>query len=406
MPAGGNRMLAGAIDRVQLYDKALTPAEIAASAGVPSDHVDQRQILARLDPAQQQQYKSLEFEIAELQQQRQRTGVTTSYAVVPRQPDVAHLLKRGNPAQLGDVVSPGGVAALVGVSADFGLSPDGPDAPRRIALARWITHQNNPLFARVIVNRLWHYHFGVGLVDTPSDFGFNGARPTHPALIDWLAFELVRHDWSLKAVQRMIVTSAVYRQTSRFESRAAKIDAGNRLLWRKSPLRLDAEVVRDSILAVSGRLNRTLGGPGYRDFTTFVRNTQFYVPVDAVGHSFNRRSLYRTWVRSGRNRFLDVFDCPDPSTKTPKRAVTTTPLQALSLMNNSFVLRMADRFAERLVREAGDDVEQQLALAYTLTYGRHPRPEETSLTAVFIKQQGLPAFCRVLFNSNEFLYVD
>ncbi len=406
MPPGGNRFLAAEIDKVHLYDRALTPAQIAASAGVSYDSIDTESLLAKLRPVAKQLREQRLFEIARLESQRIRAQATRSYAVVPRTPEPAFLLKRGNPVLKGRVVTPGGVAAVVGVDADFALAADSPDADRRIALARWLSDRKNPLFARVIVNRLWHYHFGIGLVETPSDFGFNGARPTHPLLIDHLAGELIRSDWSLKALQRAIVLSATYRQASRSNSDAEKIDAGNRLLWQKSPVRLEAEVLRDTILTVAGELNPALAGPGYEDFTTFSRNSQFYQPVDAIGQSFHRRSLYRTWVRSGRNRFLDVFDCPDPSTKTPRRAVTTTPLQALALLNNSFVLRMADRLADRLQREAGDDPKQQVERAYVLAYGRSATPDERRLTTRFVKQHGLPAFCRVIFNSNEFLHVD
>jgi hypothetical protein len=153
-------------------------------------------------------------------------------------------------------------------------------------------------------------------------------------------------------------------------------------------------------------LNPARGGRGFYDFTTFTQNTQFYVPADPVGPEFNRRTIYRTWVRSGRNGLLDVLDCPDPSTKTPNRAVTTTPLQALSLLNNSFMLRMADHFAERAQREAGDDLQRQIARAYALAYSRQPETDELATLELFVKEHGLAALCRVIFNSNEFLYVD
>jgi len=184
------------------------------------------------------------------------------------------------------------------------------------------------------------------------------------------------------------------------------VDADNRLLWRKSPQRLEAESLRDTVLSVSGELNQQMGGPGYRDFETFTKNTQFYTMTDPVGPEFNRRSVYRTWLRSGRNRMLDVFDCPDPSTKTPKRAVTVTPLQALTLMNNSFVLRMSDRFADRLQSEVGDDVQDLVRRAYQLAYNRNPDEEESNDAVSFVAAHTLSDFCRVIINSNEFLHVD
>lgn len=406
-PPGGNKFMSARMERARLYDRALSPAEIAASAGVRSDFVSEEQLAAALSPEERTRRETLRFEVDHLQKQLVRARSTQVYAVKPMpRPEPTYVLLRGNPAAPGDVAAPGGVAAVSSSEYGFGLSTDAGDADRRCALAEWITDEQNPLFARVIVNRLWQYHFGVGFVETPSDLGFNGGRPTHPDLLDWLASELIDGGWSLKHLQRLIVTSDVYRQSSLADSQAMTVDAGNRLLWRKSPLRLEAEEVRDAILAVSSELNPTVGGPGYHDFTTFTRNTQFYEPVDAVGDSFNRRSLYRAWVRSGRNRFLDVFDCPDPSTKTPRRAVTTTPLQALSLMNNSFVLRMADCFAERLQTECGDDVDVQVARAFELVYSRPPEPDEQAQAVEFVGNHGLSALCRVLFNTNEFLYVE
>src|SRR5205823_295718 len=165
---------------------------------------------------------------------------TRVYAVTPRPADPTYLLDRGNPAQKGKLLTAGGVASL-GLPADFGLAADAPDAERRRKLAEWITDNKNPLFARVMVNRLWHYHFGAGLVETPSDFGFNGGRPSHPELLDWLAAEFVQSGYSMKHTHRLIVNSATYRQSSRFRPDAAKRDANNRWLWRKSPLRPEAE---------------------------------------------------------------------------------------------------------------------------------------------------------------------
>jgi len=396
-------------------------------------------------PTADRRRDALRFEIAQLQSQLVRWGEMKAYAVAPKAPGKAYLLNRGNPADKVRVVKPGGVASLSGVKAEFGLAADADDADRRAKLAAWIADRNNPLFARVIVNRLWHYHFGRGLVDTPSDFGFNGGRPSHPELLDWLAAELIgtrdsvgrifnpsdrgprrvqdsdglkirpteqRTAWSLKHIQRLIVTSATYRQSSRIPNPQSTIpnpqsvDAGNRFLWRMSPRRLEAEVVRDAMLQMSGRLNTGIGGPGFYDFTTFTSNSQFYKMRDPAGYTFHRRSLYRTWVRSGRNRFLDVFDCPDPSTKTPKRAVTMTPVQSLALLNNSFVLRMSDRFAERIRREVGNDVTKQVRRCWRIAYGRLPDETELRRTVPFAKEHGLPALCRVVFNSNEFLFAD
>ncbi|HIK91733.1 MAG TPA: DUF1553 domain-containing protein, partial [Planctomycetes bacterium] len=328
------------------------------------------------------------------------------YAVKPGTADVAHVLSRGNAAARGEVVTPGAVAAIAAIDSTFGLAADSPDADRRRKLAEWITHKQNPLFARVIVNRLWHYHFGAGLVETPNDFGFNGGRPSHPELIDWLASELIDSGWSLKHIHRLIVTSATYRQSSRHRVDCAAVDSDNRLLWRRSPLRLEAEALRDSILTVTGQLNRQYGGAPYRDFTTYVKNTQFYTMTDPDSPDVYRRTVYRTWIRSGRNHLLDAFDCPDPSTTAPRRAVTTTPIQSLTLMNNSFVLRMSDRFAARVIKDAGADVPLQVARVYQLAYSRSPDEAEADQLAQFVTSHGLSALCRVVLNSNEFIHVD
>lgn len=375
----------------------------------------------KFDPISQREYYQLASAVAgvrhgsrsvlvpqteELSAESGKQEPISVYAVVPKKPGVTHVLLRGNPATPGDSVPPGGVAAVGGLEASFQLPADSEDAARRRKLAEWITSPQNPLFARVIVNRLWHYHFGAGLVKTPNDFGFHGGHPSHPELLDWLANELIQSGWSLKHVHRLIVSSNTFRQASRYRPECGAKDAGNRLLWRKQAARMEAEVLRDSILHVSGQWNSQYGGAPYRDFETFTHNTQFYTTIDPDDRDAYRRTVYRTWVRSGRNYFLDAFDCPDPSTTAPSRAVTTTPIQSLTLMNNSFVLRMADRFADRLRGEVGDDVEQQVQRAVSLAYGREVREGEGGRLADFVAEHGLSALCRVLFNSNEFIYVD
>ncbi len=406
-PAGGNRLLAGTILRARLYDRALSSDEVAASAGVGT--VTEAELLAHLTMEQRAERRKHQAEASRLAADAARLEaalVGKVYAVTAVEPGPTHLLLRGEVTAKGPIVTPGGVAAVLH-GAELGLKPGSPEGERRIALAKWITSANNPLFARVIVNRLWQHHFGVGLVDTPSDFGFNGGRPSHPELLDFLADELVRSGWRLKAMHRLIVLSAAYRRSSRLDEAALKVDAGNRLLWRQSPRRLEAEAVRDTILAVSGRLDRTVGGPGYQDFRSyFFKGTQFYDPIAQVGPTFSRRTLYRTWARGGRNPFLDVFDCPDPSATAPRRSTTTTPLQALTLLNNAFVLDQADHFADRLQREAGTDLERQLNRAWLLAYGRSPDQGELEQPRRFVRKHGLAAFCRVVFNSNEFITVE
>jgi hypothetical protein len=225
-------------------------------------------------------------------------------------------------------------------------------------------------------------------------------------LLDYLAGQLLENDWSLKSLHRLIVTSAAYRQQSLPRAECETVDASNQWLWRYSPQRIEAEVLRDTLLSVSGELNPQVGGPPFRDFETFIFNSQFYEMLDPIGPEYQRRTIYRTWVRSARSPFLDVFDCPDPSTTSPRRAVTTTPLQALSLLNNSFVLRMAERFAARVRAHAGGDVAAQIDHVYQLAYQRRPNEAEALLTLQFVSEHGLPALCRVVLNSNEFLIIE
>jgi hypothetical protein len=406
-PPGGNKHLKGVVVRAELYDRALAATDVATVAAALSDYVSSEDIDRNLSVPKRDERNKLLKQIAELQAARSlEAPATRVYAVVPRVPEPTHLLERGNPASKGPLVSPGGVKALR-EPADFNLKRDASDAERRRNLAAWITHPDNPLFARVIVNRLWHYHFGVGLVDTPSDFGFNGGRPSHPELLDWLAHEFIKSGYRLKPMHRLIMNSATYRQASRYRAEANKLDAENRWLWRHSPQRLEAEALRDSMLAIAGQINLQNGGPGYQDFKLTIRGaTHYYDPMDADDPALYRRSIYRTWARSGRNNLLDGHDCPDPSTMAPRRAVTTTPLQALALLNNSFVLRMADRLAERAQKDAGADLRRQIIRVYELAYSRRPTDAEVARVLPLVERQNLAVFCRAVLNSNEFVYVD
>jgi hypothetical protein len=406
-PAGGNRLLAGVLQEARLYDRALSSEEIAAAAGTGPSEAEME---ARLTDADRRRRQALRLERTRLEAElalRRAAGQDKLYTNAPTEPGPTHLLLRGQVATPGERVDPGAIAALAAGLPPFEIPPGAGEAGRRTALARWVTHPDNPLFARVIVNRLWHYHFGVGLVETPNDFGFNGSRPSHPKLLDWLAAELVQQRWSLKAMHRLLVLSAAYRQDSRPRPEALRADADNHLVWRRNPQRLEAEAIRDAMLATMGDLDRTIGGKGYQDTKSyFFQGSQYYDPVEQVGPAFYRRTLYRMWARGGRSPFLDTFDCPDPSTTTPRRAVTTTPAQALALLNNALVLHAADRFAGRVRREAGTEVGAQVRLAYRLAYGREPTDSEARRVTAFVNQHGLAALGRVLFNSNEFMQID
>ena len=228
------------------------------------------------------------------------------------------------------------------------------EGSRRAALADWLASPKNVLTWRSIANRLWHYHFGRGIVETPNDFGRNGARPTHPELLDWLAAELRDHGESLKALHRLIVCSAVYRQASRDNPAFAAIDADNRYLWRQNRRRLDAEAIRDSVLAVSGTLDRRMGGPASSLFisrTTTRRSTITPTPPRSTTPRCAAGPIYRFIVRSVPNPFMEALDCADPNLNTPVRSQTLTALQALALWNDLFMVRQSQEFARRLEQQ-------------------------------------------------------
>jgi hypothetical protein len=284
---------------------------------------------------------------------------------------------------------------------------------RRASLAAWLTRPDNPLTSRVIVNRIWQGHFGRGLVATPSDFGLMGESPSHPELLDRLALELVAKGWSLKAIHRLIVTSATYRQSSRTSDREAKADPDNLLLWRHARSRLDGESIRDALLAVSGRLNRSMGGPSVfpelpAELTKLSSKGKAW-PVSPNPLDRDRRSLYVFTRRNLRYPFFEAFDRPDTNASCPKRAVTTIAPQALSLLNGKLALDSSRALADRVAREAGPDASARVDRAYRLALGRGPDPVERRLAEGFLLQgedASLADFCLALLNLNEFVYVD
>jgi hypothetical protein len=333
-----------------------------------------------------------------------------SYVGTRVQPKPTRNLKRGDVKSPEEVVSPGALAAIAELDPNFGLAADAPEAQRRLKFAEWLADPRNPLPARVMANRVWHFHFGQGLVATPNDFGVSGARPTHPELLDWLAQKLIESGWSVKALHRLIVNSATYRQSSTqpvndYSRRAVSLDADNQLLWRFPPRRLEAEAVRDAVLAASGQLNTEAGGPSFRPFDVLKFPANAYLPVDKIGAEFNRRTVYRMNVNSGKEPLLDAFDCPDPSVKTPRRGVTTTPLQALALMNNSFLQRHAGLLAERALKESANDLPRAIHTAYRLALGRPPAAEEAERALAAARSRSLTNVCWALLNSTEFIYV-
>jgi len=298
----------------------------------------------------------------------------------------------------------GAPSAVAAVGAPLNLPVDAPEGERRLALARWIGDPANPLPARVMVNRIWHYHFGRGIVATPSDFGFNGAAPSHPELLDWLASRYIAEGWRLKPIHRLIVLSAAYRQSSRIDPRAREVDAQNRLVWRMTPRRLEAEAVRDAILASSGLLDDRMGGPGYNIWEKNSNYVAIYKPRAELGPDAFRRMVYQFKPRSQQDPTFGSFDCPDAALVAPRRNTSTTALQALDLLNSRFVVQQSEAFARRIAAEAGPDPERQVERAFALALARTPTTAERSAGAALIRARGGPTFCRALYNVNEFVY--
>lgn len=355
-----------------------------------------------LSPEQAQAGRKLLAELKQQQEALQRLQKTeTIYAGQFQQPGPTHRLYRGEPLAKREQVNPNAPAIFT----DLKLKASAPESKRREQLAQWIASPENPLTARVIVNRLWQFHFGKGLVTTPSDFGAGGVPPTHPELLDWLAQELIAHDWSLKHIHRLILNSATYQQSGKPNPRALKVDAASQLWWRFPPRRLEAEPIRDSILAITGVLDPQMGGPGFSAFQVEAENVRHYHPKKNYGPADWRRMIYMTKVRMEQDSVFGLFDCPDAATSVAKRSRSTTPLQALNLFNSRFLLQQADLFAQRLERERPDSRAAQVKRAFELCFARQPTETELTESVRFIEAQQLPAFCRALLNSNELLFI-
>jgi len=414
----GDRRWEGRQHFVALYNKALSAGQIAKNFETESRDVHSGEslavLLSKATADERTRYQSLRESLTRIEQNepvQPFDGV--AHVIIPKQPPVFHVLARGDYRNPMEVISPSGLKAASnsGLLEDFGLQPDAPEADRRVALARWITDPRNPLTPRVLVNRLWHHHFGKGIVDTPSDFGFAGGRPSHPELLDWLAKRFVDGGWKIKDIQRLIVNSATWRQASNVRNiKAQEVDADNRLLWRANARRLDGESSRDAMLAVSGALKRRQGGPSYRDIRVnggvMGTNAEFTDPTDEFSEATCRRTIYRLWARSGNNPLLESLDCADPSVSAPRRAQTITPIQSLQLLNSSFVEHCAKHLAERVRVEARTDIDQQIDRLCQLTLGRSPKPNELELTRQLARKRGLDQVALVFLNTNEFLFVE
>lgn len=327
-------------------------------------------------------------------------------------PKPVHLLKRGDIHKPGPLVPPGAINALGHLPGRFPVSDQQPESVRRAALADWLVHPKNPLTWRSIVNRVWHYHFGRGICDTPSDFGRMGALPTHPELLDWLTSEFQREGGFLKRLHRELLTTDAYRRSSDFgegQRVSAELDPDNRFLWRGQRRRLDAEAYRDAVLAVSGRLDLAMGGPSIQHFKTSpgaqLTPKLDYDAYEWEGTGAGRREVYRFQWRGIADPFLESLDLPDAALLQPVRSQSASALQALAVFNNDFVLRHSVHLAQRLEKSGSTDLQRAQA-ASRLVWLRELTPEESRVLVDYAKGHGWPSACRVLLNSSEFLFVD
>ena len=356
-------------------------------------------------PTEAQERRRGELEIRRDRLYRELNAVSAAPQVFAGRfvkPEPIHLLMRGNPSQPRYRVGPGALQILEG----FELTPDtASESERRAAFAKWLTDEAAHLTARVAVNRIWQHHFGAGLVDTPNDFGSMGSRPTHPKLLDWLAKEFIASGWKVKSLQRRILASATYRQSSssRGRSEAIRADADTRLLWRFPPRRLDAETIRDSMLSISGSLDPKRGGAGVNIFTRQGAFDQ-WKPLANSPSGSNRRMIYLTRIRGVDDGMFKTFDFPECGQVKDKRSESTTPLQALNLLNGPFSLEQSTALAKRIEDEAGEGLSARVTRAFERILGRRPKTDESELCQATAQAEGLETVCRALFNSNEFLF--
>ena len=392
----------------------LLPSEIAAILAKP---VGERNDLQRAELARHVRTKQVERELTAMPAPQMvyaaanETKIDTLAPSPKRVPRQIHLLERGNVKQPGPEAVAGSLACVPGLPDRFDLPNSQDEGSRRAALAKWLSDQQNVLTWRSIANRIWHHHFGRGLCDTPNDFGQMGAKPTHPELLDWLACELRDQGQrsSLKHLHRLIVTSATYRQSSAHNEQSAAIDGDNRFLWRMNRTRLDAESIRDTVVSMTGMSDRTMGGPSVKQFIQtpgiHVTPNVDYANFDPDRPENFRRSAYRFIFRTLPDPLMDSLDCADSSQLTPVRNASLTALQALSMLNNKFTVRQSEHLATRAASSSGD-LSQHVEAAFRFALLRKPTDRERAALTEYARQHGLANACRVLLNSNEFLFVD
>ena len=387
---------------------------------------EQQTNLARslLDPVLQSELEEVENNLKDVN--RQLSAMPPAPMVYSGTPDFAvfnqfkptkgiprsiSVLRRGDITQPIEPAHPGALSLIQDLDPHFNLEDPQHEGSRRAALAKWITNPKNVLTWRSVVNRVWHYHFDRGLVDTPGDFGHMGSRPSHPELLDWLAQWFLENGGSMKKLHQLILTSSVYAQSSQGNPEYSKIDAENRALWRMNRRRLDAESIRDSVLQSSGKLDLTVGGPPVKQFDYQDPNPSFtpligYETFDPDNPANYRRSVYRWIFRTRPDPFMEVLDSPDSSELAATRTTSTNSLQALAMWNNPFILSQSRHLAARVADEAGEDIKAQLEAAYQLVLGRVPTTNESEELVAYAAKHGMANVCRLIFNTNEFMFVN
>ncbi|MEO8126839.1 MAG: DUF1553 domain-containing protein, partial [Bryobacteraceae bacterium] len=339
-----------------------------------------------------------------------------SDVVPPQVPSVAetYVLAGGELANKGEKVEPGFLSCITGKSEPATIPFAGGSSGRRIALATWIASPDNPVTARVMMNRLWQHHFGEGIVRTPSDFGKNGDRPSNPQLLDYLATQFVEKKWSLKAMHKLMLLSNTYQQSTENPEakRFTEVDPDNRLMWRMNWQRLEAETLRDSMLSVAGQLEKSPGGPGvFLDIPSDVaEGFEFFKWFPSDERDQRRRTIYTFQRRSVMNQMVEVFDGANMSETCARRSTTTVAPQAFTLLNSEFTNNEAKHFAQRVIELAGPARDKQIQKAFWLAVDRAPSSIEAQRAAALYEKsppdQALTRLGVVLFNLNEFLYLD
>ena len=388
--SGKWRIIAGSADR-QPYVAGAPPRRDCDATGLSAGAAAElKSLLARADEARNR-----------LGRLKARPKI---YGGVFAEPEATYLLYRGDPLQKREQVAP---SALEAFGTKTHLQPNSPEQERRLTLGRWIVDPKNPMTARVMVNRIWQHHFGEGLVGTPSDFGLNGARPSHPELLDWLAVEFQQRGWSIKSMHRLMVLSSASSpgQPTQFARLASRWLRPAALAIQSATVGGGGPCCGTRFFSVSGKLNLRMGGPGFSLFDPNDNYVRVYNSRKDFGPEEWRRMIYETKARMQLDNTFGAFDCPDGGQIAPRRNSSTTPLQALNLLNSPFAMQQAGFLAERLRGDAGAEVKAQVRRAFRLLFSREPSRGELAAARQLVEREGLLIFCRAMLNANEFVYV-